>query len=318
MIYRENIANATTLSSALERAGGDPSGWYIPPWTIETDEEIGKLLGIMTTILSVTAPGPSIEKDPIKAGTLARECNQYAAEIRDQNPSKYGFFASLPSLFDTELVLSEIAFALDVLKADGVTLFTRYGSGLAYLGHEAFKPVWAELNKRKAVVFVHPTHLVDTQLINPRMPQPLIDYPHETSRAALDMITSGVLRDFPSCKIILSHAGGTLPYLIYRAASVLPLMPEPPGLSREQIVNEARQFYFDIAISANPITLKALFAFAKPGHILFGTDFPNAPKDAVQYFTESLEQYPMPESTREQLEKGNALKLFPQLSRALV
>ncbi|KAI9680443.1 MAG: hypothetical protein M1822_007201 [Bathelium mastoideum] len=303
------------MVAALERAGGDPSGWYIPPWTLELDQQIGNLIGLRTTILSTTAPGPCIERDPAKATALARECNRYVAEIRDQKSSEYGFFASLPGLFDTELVLDEIAYAFDVLKADGVTLFTRYGSGHAYLGHEAFKPIWAALNERNAVVFIHPTHPVDHQLINQWMPQPMFDYPHETGRAAMDMITAGVVRDSPGCKIILSHAGGTLPYLIYRAAAMLPLMPKPLGFSREQIVEQARGFYFDTAISANPITLKALFEFAKPGHVLFGSDFPNAPKDAVEYFTEALDTYQMPESTRREVYYEAALELFPRLKQ---
>ncbi|KAF2230068.1 amidohydrolase family protein [Viridothelium virens] len=301
------------MVAAIERAGGDPSGWYIPPWTLELDAEIGSLIGLKTTILSVTAPGPVIEKDSARAAALARECNEHAAGIRDQKPSEYGFFASLPSLFDTKLVLEELAYAFDVLKADGVTLYTRYGSGHAYLGHEAFKPIWTALNDRHAVVFIHPTHPVDTQLTNPWLVQPLFDYPHETGRTAMDIITGGVIRDFPQCKIILSHAGGTLPYLVYRAATLLPLMPQPVGLSREQVIEQAREFYFDTAISANPITLKALFEFAKPGHVLFGSDFPNAPNDAITYFTQQLDTYPLSEGGHREVESEAALELFPRL-----
>ncbi|KAL9084564.1 MAG: hypothetical protein Q9165_007989 [Trypethelium subeluteriae] len=301
------------MIAAIERAGGDPSGWYIPPWTLELDAELGNLIALKTAILSVTAPGPVIEEDSAKAAALARECNEHAAGIRDQKPSEYGFFASLPSLFDTKLALEELAYAFDVLKADGVTLCTRYGSGHAYLGHDAFRPIWAALNERHAVVFIQPTHPVDTQLIDQWLLQPIIDYPHETGRTAMDIITGGVIRDFAQCKIILSHAGGTLPYLIDRAATLLPLLPKPVGFSREQIIEQAREFYFDTAISANPVTLKALFEFAKPGHVLFGSDFPNAPNEAITYFTQQLDTYPLSESDRREVESGAALELFPRL-----
>ncbi|KAJ5840237.1 uncharacterized protein N7525_005425 [Penicillium rubens] len=283
------------MRQALDRAGGDPSGWYTPPWTLELDQDMGRRMKVTTTILSVTAPGPGIERDAARAATLARSCNESAAAIRDAQPRQYGFFASVPSLFDTEAVLKEIDYAYTSLRADGVTLFTRYGDGPNYLGHAAFRPIWADLSRRDAVVFIHPTHPVDTQLVNQWLPQPMFDYPHETGRAAMDLLTSGILQDYPGCKIILSHAGGTLPYLIHRAATMLPFMPRT------------------LAISSNPVTLKALFEFAAPGHVLFGSDFPNAPHDAIQRFTDFLEAYELPGETKGQVYSGAALELFPRL-----
>jgi predicted TIM-barrel fold metal-dependent hydrolase len=268
---------------------------------------------VTTTILSVTAPGPGIERDAAKAEALARSCNESAAAIRDAQPHQYGFFASVPSLFDTEAVLKEIDYACTTLRADGVTLFTRYGDGLNYLGHAAFRPIWADLSRRGAVVFIHPTRPVDTQLINQWLPQPMFDYPHETGRAAMDLLTSGILQEYPGCKIILSHAGGTLPYIIHRAATMLPFMPRTLGLSTEELVEAARTFYFDTAISSNPVTLKALFEFAAPGHVLFGSDFLNAPHDAIQHFTDFLEAYELPGETKGQVYSGAALELFPRL-----
>ena len=298
---------------ALENAGGDPSGWYIPPWTLEADKSLSKSVGNKTAILSVTAPGACIEKDSDAAAKLARKCNEYSAAIRDQEPKAFGFFASLPSLLDTAASLKELAYALDDLKADGVTLFTRYGPDNHYLGHADFAPIWADLNRRKAVVFIHPTHPVDVNLIDPALPQPMFDYPHETGRAAIDLIVKNRLRSTPDCKIILSHAGGTLPYLIYRVAEALPLTPMSIGKSTEEILEEAQRFYFDTAISSNRITLKALFEFAKPGHVLFGTDFPNAPTKAIEYFTKSLETFELDPKVREDIYSGTALELLPRL-----
>ena len=278
---------------------------------------MARRMKVTTTILSVTAPGPSIEPDLTTAAALARSCNESAAAIRDAQPRQYGFFASVPSLFDTAAVLKEIDYACTTLRADGVTLFTRYGNGPNYLGHAAFRPIWADLSRRGAVVFIHPTHPVDTQLINTWLPQPMFDYPHETGRAAMDLLTSGILQDYPGCKIILTHAGGTLPYLIHRAATMLPLMPRTLGLSTEELVESARTFYFDTAISSNPVTLKALFEFAAPGHVLFGSDFPNAPQDAIQRFTDFLEAYELPEEIKRQVDSGAALELFPRLKGVL-
>ncbi|KAL9047333.1 MAG: hypothetical protein Q9214_000060 [Letrouitia sp. 1 TL-2023] len=301
------------MSEALSNAGGDPSGWYVPSWSEQEDQEFSKAIGSEATIVSVTAPGACIEADWAKASKLARQCNDYTAALKKKYPGRYGFFASLPSLFDTQGSLEEIAYAFDRLDADGVTLFTRYGDGNYYLGHDAFQPVWAELNRRKAVVFIHPTHAVDTELVHPLLPQPMFDYPHETGRTAISLIVSDTLRRFSDCKVILSHAGGTLPYLIHRTAGLLPVTPMSTGKSTEEILQEASTFYFDTAISANPATLKALYEIAKPGHVLFGSDFPNAPTPAIERFTKNLEAFDASPEPLTAIFNESALALFPRL-----
>lgn len=261
----------------------------------------------------MTAPGACIEKEPAAAAALARAANEAAASIRDSSPSEYGFFASVPSLLDTKHVLDEIAYSFDELRADGVTLFTRYGTDNHYLGHPDFHQVWAELNRRKAVVFVHPTHAVDINLVNRHLPQPMFDYPHETGRTAMDLILTDTLNTVaPNCKIILSHAGGTLPYLIYRPAGMLQYTPFSVGKSTEQIVDEASRFYFDLAISSNPLTLSLLLQLARPGHVLFGSDFPNAPSEGIKYFTRNFDEFNLSPEKRHEIEFEAAEKLFSE------
>ncbi|KAJ7088278.1 amidohydrolase family protein [Mycena epipterygia] len=305
------------FTEVLDNVGGDPSGWTIPAWTFEADMALNSNLGVNTAIISMTAPGAVILSDPAEAANLARVANEAAAAIRDAHPAQYGFFASLPSLLDTETCLAEIAYGFDTLRADGVILFSRYGTDNHYLGHPDFAPIWAQLNKRSAVVFVHPTHAIDTNLVNPHLPQPMFDYPHETGRTAIDMILSGTMAKAHNCKIILSHAGGTLPYLIYRAAGMLPhtSFGVDLGLGTDEIVDLAREFYFDTAISSNEVTLAALFKFARPGHVLFGTDFPNAPKEGIEYFTRNLEVFleGMDEETGNSVRFGAGKELFPRL-----
>lgn len=239
------------------------------------------------------------------------------AALRDSMPDKYGFFASLPSpLDDQAATLREIAHGCDELDADGVVLFTRYGPDNHYLGHPDFRPMWEELNRRKAVVFIHPTHPVDKNFVNPHLPQPMFDYAHETGRTAMDLILSGTLECAPECKIILSHAGGTLPWLIYRPAGMLPHTPFEVGKSTDELVAQAQRFYFDTALSATPYTIPLLLQFAKPGHILFGSDFPNAPTPSIEFFTGNLSRHGMDETTRAQIDHESALELFPRLKQA--
>lgn len=305
-----------------------------------------KHMGIQTAILSVTAPGACILEGQASYA-LARKLNESGAEIRDSNPQKFGFFASLPNLLDTDAALAEIRYAFDVLHADGVTLFTRYGNGNTYLGHADIEPIWTELNRRKCVVFVHPTHPVDTNKVNAKLPQPVIDYPHETTRTAMDMILMGTRRKYPDCKVILSHAGGSLPYLISRLGTPLRATPNfaasaAMGTNYDQAMASFRSFHYDLALSASPQVLDILLKLVPHDHILFGvsilfpnflricpfrsfripsnyytyhlqSDFPYAPPPAYPGFLSDLEEYLLSKEMRDRINFGNAHALFPRL-----
>ncbi|KAK7756967.1 hypothetical protein SLS62_000983 [Diatrype stigma] len=311
------------LPIALKEAGGDPSGWVIPDWTVGKDLEFNEREKIAFTFLSITAPGCQILPSKEKQVSFCRQANEYAAGVRAAHPTRYGFFASIPSLLHPAAAHAEIIYALGELQADGIILYTRYGNDNHYLGHPDFRATWDLLDARGAVVFVHPTHPVDTGLVNPSLPQPMIDYPHETTRTACDLIVSGTVRTHPRVKIILSHAGGTLPFLALRPAAMLPYMTAAlppvygdlagPELS-ENFVEDAKSFYFDTALSAAPLQLQLLGEFARPGHVLFGSDFPYAPTPAISKMNQLLDEYK--ESDGDfvtSINSGAALELFPRL-----
>lgn len=299
--------------AAYRQAGGeDPSGWKLPAWSLDATKALMTEQSISTTILSLTAPGCTMLCGTA-ATQLAREVNFAAAAIRDAEPSRFGFFAALPPLLESiDAAVHEATYALDVLHADGITLYTRYGPGNTYLGDSAFLPLWTALNARQAIIFIHPTHLPSTDLVNPSLPQPMIDYPHETTRAAVDLIMQNRVRQFPQCRFILSHAGGTLPYLATRAAHMLP----DYGLSTKpaaEFLADARTLYYDLALSGNEFTLALLLNFVGPDRILFGTDFPYAPLKTVRTHTAGVDAFEMDERTEEKIARGNAVGLFPRL-----
>ena len=294
---------------ALASAGGDPSGWFVPEWSPEFDDEVHKRFGISTAIVSLTAPDACILKDREASASLARKVNELAAKLRDKNPTKYGFFASLPNILDTEIALEELAYAYDVLKADGIILFTRYGEGRQYLGDAAFKPIWAELNRRHAVILVHPTHPVDVERVSD-IPQPILQYPMETTTAAVDMLHNKTVRSNPNCKIILSHAGGALPFLLSRPASMLTTTAE----ELDAFWDDARNFYYDVALAGGENMLRVMETFAKPGHLLYGSDAPYANDAIIAYHTDGLDQYKFADpKLAEQINRTNALELVPKL-----
>ena len=273
-------------------------------------------VGASTAILSLTAPGACIlQGQPSR--NLARAVNEELNSMRSSHPARYGYFATLPSLYDTEGVLAEIAYALDVLHADGIGLFTRYGDTpdeSAYLGSAAFKPVWQMLEERKAVVFVHPTHPMDTKLVNGKLAQPVADYTHETTRTALSLVTTGTMAKIPNVKVILSHAGGTLPYIVDRMTALLPFMPETeglPNLTADQIARDIRSFYYDLALCSKTC-LDTLLKNFPEDHILYGSDYPYAYSEGIIRLAKEVDGYEIGDKTRETIYRGNALKMFPR------
>ncbi|KAF5676587.1 amidohydrolase family [Fusarium heterosporum] len=260
---------------------------------------------------SRSPPGVTNIDDPEESASVARQMNEYSAQLRDRY-SNTGFFATVPSLQHTALVLQELRYAFDTLKADGVTLFTSYATPQGYLGHPEYVPIWEELNRRKVVVFVHPTDNVAGVSFDERLPMPAFDWPHETGRTAIDMILNRRLEQFPDVKIILSHGGGTLIPLIRRSTMIS--FAEFGGvMSLQDMINQAKQFYFDTTLAGSKEMFPMILEFAKPGHLLFGSDFPQAPEKLSKGFTKFVDEFSMDDEKREQIYFKSALNLFPRL-----
>lgn len=288
-------------------------GMKVPTWTVQSDQAFNKKYNIESVIYSVSTPGVTHISDPEQSAKVAREMNAYAASLRDDNPTN-GFFATLPSLEHTHLVLQEISYAFDVLKADGVTLFTSYATPQGYLGHPEYVPVWEELNRRKAVVFIHPINNVAAVYFDERLPMPAFDWPHETGRTAMDMILNRRLQQFPNVKIILSHGGGTLATLIQRATMVaLPEFGEV--MTADGIISQAKQFYFDTALAGSQEVFPMILKFAEPGHLLFGSDFPHAPEILSKGLTEFVDGFQMDYERKREIYYKAAFSLFPRLEK---
>lgn len=241
--------------------------------------------GIAKAILSLTAPALAAW-DGQERRDMGRRVNDYTAGLVTRYAGRFGNFATLP-LPDLDDALAEIAYALDTLGADGVVLMSNYGP--LFLGDPFFEPLWAELDRRKAVVLIHPTRTELPELVG--IPAPFVDFPFATTRTAVDMVIKGVMDRHRDMRVILSHAGGFLPFAAHRFATTAAVMPG--AASEASMMETFRRFYFDTALSASAPAIAGLKAFADPSRILFGSDFPYAPGRMNEGFTAMLDASPL-------------------------
>ncbi len=252
-----------------------------PAWSPEAAVAFMDSRRIATGYLSLTAP--SLEAWPEdERRRMAREINEYTADLGRKWPGRFGNFATLP-LPDMEGALLEVAHALDVLNVDGFVLLSNYGD--RFLGNPSFEPLWAELDRRGAVVLIHPTRTTLPALEG--IPAPVIDFPFATTRTACEMVLRGVLDRHRRLRVILSHAGGFLPFGVHRFVTCAGAMPGTPGV--DALMDAFGRFYLDTAISSGPAAIPSLKAFADPSRIVFGSDFPYAPGGPDEPFTALLD-----------------------------
>ncbi|MGU7782901.1 amidohydrolase family protein [Burkholderia sp. PU8-34] len=275
-----------------------PSG-VAPEWSAEAAIAMMDENGIDEGIISISS-GPPLPD----AATLLRKCNDHAAELRARYTGRFGSFASLP-LPDIDASLNEVGYCLDHLKVDGFIVFTNYDG--RYLGDPHFSPLWEELDRRGAVVFVHPNQ--PPHDVPSVAPASVLEYPFETTRTAASLVISGAVRRFRNIRFILSHAGGTLPFLAPRLALSISMMP---GVAERvgDTFDAIRSFYFDTALSAGYASLSALAQVAAPDRVLFGTDFPFAPTSAIRQFGAVLDDLRVPGIEMDKVYGENAARLL--------
>jgi predicted TIM-barrel fold metal-dependent hydrolase len=284
-------------------------GVEFPKWDAGRTLEVMDRHGIATAITSISAPGVHFGDDEL-ARDLARRCNEISALLVGDHPRRFGAFATLP-LPDVKGALSELEYALDALGLDGVVLLASAGG--RYLGDPELDDLFSELNRRGAVVFIHPTVPPGSQAERLRMPAPTLEFIFDTTRAVAHLISSGTLERCPEIRFILSHAGGAVPYLAWR----LSLMQVDPGFRERAplgVVAYLGRLFYDTALSASPHALRSLQELVLPSQILFGSDYPFAPEPITGASIAGLEAYDgFDDSARRAIYRENSLSLFPRL-----
>jgi predicted TIM-barrel fold metal-dependent hydrolase len=282
---------------AKRRSGGRP-----PQWTPQMSLDEMDRSGIATAVVSLVQPGSWFGDDVALSRQLSRECNEYGAKLMQDHPGRFGLFAAIAPP-DPDGSLKEIEYAFDTLKADGVGLFTSYGD--KYLGDPAFEPVYAELNRRRAVVYVHPTTPNCCGNILPGIGPSTIEFATDTSRTVTHIVFSGVAAKFPDIRWIFSHSGGTLPFLTARL-EILAKQKKLAGGAAPVL----RRFYYELAQGNTEGQIAALLKMAPVSQLLYGTDYPF--RDGAEV-NAGIAAYSFSPDDIRSIESGAAHTLLPHL-----
>jgi len=302
------------VEQATAAGHGQPDGmptW--PAWSAHAHLALMDRHGIETALLSLSSPGVHFG-DVAATRRLARDVNEYAAELARDHPGRFGSFATLP-LPDIDGALDEIAYSLDHLGADGVALMSNTDG--MYLGDVRLEPVFAELSRRNAVVFLHPTSPPGWEQTALGRPRAMVEYLFDTTRTVADLLLAGVLARHRGLQVIIAHCGGALPVLADRIDEFAKLFLPTPQSAAADPLEQLRRCYYDLAGTAFPRQARALLGLVDPDRLLFGSDYcwtPPAVTDAHVAAIDAAET-PLTGLTWRSLTTANAQRLFPRLAQ---
>jgi predicted TIM-barrel fold metal-dependent hydrolase len=264
--------------------------------------------GVRAAVLSLpSTPGLWFNQGNEAAVRMARTCNEFGAGIVRDHPQRFGLFATLP-MVDVDATMKELEYALDTLKADGVGLQTNYGD--KWPGDPMFRPVFEELNRRKAVVYFHPLAAACCGNLSVGIFPAVIEVPHDTTRAVLSLLLSGSLARYRDIKWLFSHAGGTVPMLAGRIEYFTGMRKDRPEFAPEGVENELKRLHYDTANATHPASMAALLKLVPAAQVVFGTDYPyvlTGPQDGA------LQKLGLAAAELDAIESANALRLVPRL-----
>jgi predicted TIM-barrel fold metal-dependent hydrolase len=276
-------------------------------WSRERAVEAMDKAGVRAAILSLpSTPGLWFNAGATEADRIARICNDYGAEMVRQFPGRFGLFATLP-MVDINSTLKEIEYVFETIKADGVGLQSSYGD--KWLGDPIYRPIFEELNRRKAVVYVHPVAGACCTNLNVGVNVSTLEVPFDTTRSIASLLLSGTLARTRDIRWLFSHAGGTIPMMAGRINSFYANNPRRAEFAPEGIEEELRKLYYDTANAAFGPNMAALMKFVPASRITYGTDYPYFRLDQINI----LRQAGITDADMRAIESGNAVRLIPRL-----
>jgi predicted TIM-barrel fold metal-dependent hydrolase len=300
------------LADASGRPVGD--GFPFPDWSLDDTLRVMDRNNVNACVLSITAPGAMFVQGAKMKG-LVRALNAAMAETVAAHPKRFAALAIMP-LSDVDASLEEMAFALDRCGFDGIGLYSNVDG--VYLGDARFQPLFEELNRRKAVVFVHPGQPPSFENFSVGLPAPILEYPFESTRMLTSLLMSGALSRYPDIKLIVPHGGGTVPYLAARIARAAGAafntgVKTPPADAMKLL----RSVYYDLTAMSEVGNLALLKEFVPADRLLVGYDYPFRPEATIAPQAAVFDRFDgFSEAEKGLIREGNALRLFPRLAKA--
>ena len=282
----------------LEGAVGNPK------WSAQMSLDQMDKFGIAVSLLSMTQLREQLYDGTEKGRKLMRFCNDFAAKLMQDHPTRFGLLAGIP-LADVDGSLKEIEYSYDTLNADGIGIYSSTGD--RWPGDPMFDPIFQELNRRKAIVLIHPATPNCCKGLATGVPESMIEYDFDLTRAAASLVAGGVLHKYPDVRFILVHSGGALPVFAGRMRSRYPKDAKHAEFIPNGMISELQKFYFEVAHATFKYPLAALLAFADPSHILFGTDYS---PEAIETTVNELPTSGLTQAQLQAIERGNAERLF--------
>jgi predicted TIM-barrel fold metal-dependent hydrolase len=260
-------------------AGGAGANTFGRGWTPERTLEQMDKYDIAVAVLSMTQMGPVLYDNTEKGRKAVRTGNDYGAKLMAEHPKRFGLFTGVP-LPDIDGVMKEIEYGFDTLKADGIGIYTNDNQG-RWPGDPYFDPMWQELNRRRALVYMHPLAPPCCTNLNDSVSTAMNEFDFDITRGCTSILANGVLHKYSNVKIIIPHSGGTMPMIAGRIKDRYPHDPIHEEYIPNGVIAELQKFYLDIAHASFPYPMAAMMKFALPDHILFGTDYPFEPIEST-------------------------------------
>jgi predicted TIM-barrel fold metal-dependent hydrolase len=298
----------------VQRAGiiassdADPTTFFT--WTPARALDAMDQSGVSIAFSSPPLPGVWIAGNAGQSRRVVRIYNDGAAEIARQYPARFGLFAAL-ALPDVEGSLREIDYAFSTLKTDGISLLSSYAN--KYLGEPAFDPVFAELNRRKTIVYVHPTTPACCNHLQPGIATSTTEFLFDTTRTIMSLLYAGTFYKYPDVKFIFAHTGGTMTDLAYRMTAYAVRHKEIAERIPDGTLAELKKLYYDVANSTNPSTMAALMNLVPTTQILFGSDYPYV---QIPVTTTGMDRLNLSPQVAAAINRENALAILPRLRSA--
>ena len=295
-------------AALLDNGHGQPDGFpQIPAWSAEEHVAVMDRLGIATSLLSISSPGVHLA-DEAAARDRAREVNEAGRRAVVDHPGRFGLFASLP-LPDVDAAMAEIAHCCDHLDVAGFALLTNIGG--TYLGDPAFQPVFRELDRRGARLFIHPTSPSCWEHTSLGRPRPMLEFFFDTTRAVVDLVLNGTVAKHPGIEFLIPHAGATLPMVADRVSVFARLLAVDPAVD---VLRDLGRLHFDLAGFPVPRQIDALLTLTTLAHLHYGSDYPFTPEFAVAMAGERLAEVGDPPGSLLDALRANTERLFPALA----